>query len=83
MNQEQEPQIKVGDKVHWTHVGGNKRILSVQRREGVIEEIKGDMALIRRGKRLVEVSLVRLRTMAQKSQVTELVEAAREAVRGE
>jgi hypothetical protein len=81
VNQEQ-PQIKVGDRVHWTHVGNNKRILSMQRREGVIEEIKGDVALIRRGKRLVEVAVVRLRAMNQKSQVTELVEAVREVIKG-
>lgn len=37
MNQEQ-PQIKVGDRVHWTHVGNNKRVLSMQRREGAVSD---------------------------------------------
>lgn len=75
--------IKPGDKVHWTHVGGGKRILSMRRREGVVLEVDTNrgVAKVRRGKKEEWIDLKRLRTEGQKSQVTELVEGMVEAVK--
>lgn len=76
-------QIKVGDKVHWTHVNQGKRVLSMRRREGVVVEIDDKGAFVRVGQKTTWIELHRLRSMAQKSQVTEFVEAAVEASKGE
>ena len=76
-------QIKVGDKVHWTHVNQGKRTLSMRRREGVVVEIDDKGAFVRYGQRTVWIELERLRTESQPSQVTEFVQAMVESSKGE
>lgn len=73
--------IKTGDKVHWTHTSRGKRTLSMRRRDGVVESINGDMAIVKCNGRQVEVEVKRLRTESQPSQVTEFVDAMVEASR--
>jgi len=71
--------FKVGDLVSWTHVGKG-RIVSMQPRQGVIESIEGNNAVIRKSnKRTETVALVKLRKPGQKSQLSEFVEAIVEA----
>lgn len=67
-------QIKIGDKVHWTHVSQGKRTLSMRRREGAVVEIDDKGAFVRVGQKTTWIELDRLRTVSQKSQVTEFVE---------
>lgn len=74
--------MQAGDKVEWTHVSSNGRSLSMTLREGTIEQIKGDVAVVRtKGRRLVEVAVRRLRSEGQESQISEFVGAMRENAR--
>lgn len=44
-------ELKVGDQVEWTHVGGRRNSISMTAVSGYIHEIKGDKARCRRGKK--------------------------------
>lgn len=44
-------ELKVGDQVEWTLVGGGRNAISITAVSGYIHEIKGDQARCRRGKR--------------------------------
>lgn len=71
--------MKVGDKVTWTHCSTRGRTLSMRLREGVIEELSGCKAIVRKsGGRRESVAIARLRSPGQKSQITEFVEIIRE-----
>lgn len=76
--------MQTGDKVSWTHVGGTQRMIKMELREGTIEQIKGDTAVVRtKGRRLVEVALRRLRPTGEPSQIDEFVRGMRDAHRGD
>lgn len=66
--------MKIGDKVHWTHYGKN----CMTRKEGVIENIEGESALIKCGKRSLWIELIRLRLPDEKSDISLFVEAIAE-----
>lgn len=71
-----------GDRVHWTHVSQRGRTMSMTLREGVLESIEGDLALVRTGKnRQVRIAVARLWLDGQPSQIDEFVGALREAHR--
>ena len=74
--------FEVGQRVSWTHVSQGRRTLSMFLREGVIESIDGDQAVIKKasGKRET-IATKRLRTKEQASQITELVEAMRDSIK--
>lgn len=73
--------MNVGDKVSWTHVSNRGRTMSMSLREGIVESVKGDRAIVKkkRGRECILVS--RLRVTGQKSQISEFVEAVIEATR--
>lgn len=74
--------MHIGDKVEWTHVSTGRGSLSMTLREGTIEQIKGDVALVRTpGRRLVEIAVRRLRSEGQESQIGEFVSGMRENAR--
>lgn len=74
--------MKPGDKVQWTHVSQRGRELSMTRREGIIETIDGEHAIVRSASnRRTRVALARLRLDGQRGQIDEFVEAVREASR--
>jgi hypothetical protein len=70
--------ITIGQAVHWTHVSQRGRALSMQRREGVVEAISGELATIRQksGRKAI-IAVVRLRAEQQESQIDEFVQAMR------
>lgn len=75
--------LKAGDRVHWTHVDGNGRTISMSCREGVIESDDGSQAIVKKASgRRETVALTRLRSINAQSQITEFVEAIVEANRG-
>lgn len=76
--------LKIGDEVHWTHTGSSKRTISMSRREGTIEGFirKGHAIVKKSSGRRETVMLTRLRAIDAPSQITEFVEAIREASRG-
>lgn len=68
--------MEIGDRVTWTHCSTRGRTCNMRLREGVVEELDGDMAIIRRPNgRRESVKVVRLRLLGQRSQITEFVEA--------
>lgn len=72
--------MQIGDYVHWTHVSQRGRSISMTRREGIIEAIDGELAIVRTGKnRQVQVAVARLRLDGQRGQIDEFVGAMREA----
>lgn len=74
--------FKEGDTVHWTHASKRSQSVTMQRREGEIVEVDDRKAKIRKANgRTIWVALKRLRKPGEKSQVTEFVEAMREAGR--
>lgn len=74
--------MKPGDRVQWTHVSQRGRTMSMSLREGVLESIDGELAIVRTSKnRQVQVALARLRPVNQLSQIDEFVGALREANR--
>lgn len=71
-----------GDRVHWTHVSQRGRTMSMVLREGVLESIDGELAIVRTSKnRQVQVAAACLRLDGQPSQIDEVVGALREAHR--
>jgi hypothetical protein len=77
-----ETKMQAGDKVHWTQVSQRGRVLSMQRREGTIETIEGDLAQVRTsGRRRVTIAVARLRADQQPGQIDELIGAMRDAHR--
>jgi hypothetical protein len=75
-------EIKVGDQVSWTHVGGGSKTITMSLREGMVESIAGAVATVKKKSgRRERIMLVCLRTKGQKSQITEFVEAVVEANR--
>lgn len=67
--------MKIGAKVTWTHCTTCGKNVTMSLREGVVEELNGDMAIVRRRSRRREsVAISRLRLPGQKSQITEFVE---------
>lgn len=82
--------LKVGDEVQWTHNGGRGNLFSLSLRNGVIQEIKGDKARLRRGtpKKLGKVDhwipLSALQPKgSKKSDIRDFMGALREAHRGD
>ena len=72
-------EIKVGDKVSWTHTSSSGRSISMSLREGVVVEIGPKFAKVKTSsKRIVELALSSLRVRGQKSEITEFVENMRE-----
>jgi hypothetical protein len=70
--------IKLGDKVSWTKIGGSGRTVSMSLREGVVVEIVGIFARVKTSSnRIAMVEVDRLRLQGQKSQITEFVESMR------
>jgi hypothetical protein len=70
--------IQPGDHVSWTHVSSGRKTLSMSLREGVVESIGGDFAVIKKKRGRETIALKRLRTKGQQSQIAEFVEAIRE-----
>lgn len=74
--------MHIGDRVQWTHVSQRGRTMSMSLREGTIEAIDGELAIVRTGtNRQVQVALARLRTMGQPTQLDEFMGVMREANR--
>ncbi len=71
--------IEVGTLVHWTICSLRKRTVSMQRREGKVVAIEGDVAQVKVGRRIVSVELSRLRLTGEQSQIAEFIEGVREA----
>lgn len=75
--------IQVGDRVTWTHVGGGRNTISMNQREGTVTEIddKGIATIKPPSKhaKSVRVAVSRLRVPGQKTQITEFIEAVKEA----
>lgn len=46
-----EETFKVGDRVKWVHTSTGKRVSGWSIRKGTVEEIQGDIATIRYGKK--------------------------------
>jgi len=73
--------MKVGDHVHWTHIGGSRNTISMARRWGTIIEIKGSLAKVEKASGKTEiVRTASLRAMDEVSQITEFVEIMRETI---
>lgn len=76
--------IKIGDKVSWTHVSGSGSTVSMKLREGTVTAIDvHGIATVKPSSKAksVQVAISRLRTPRQKSQITEFIEAVKEANR--
>lgn len=71
-----------GDKVQWTHVSQRGRSVSMTLREGTLESIEGELAIVRTSaNRQVQVAVKRLRAIGQRNQIDEFVEGIRDAHR--
>lgn len=71
-----------GDKVQWTHVSTRGWSMSMRLREGTLESIEGELAIVRTSSnRQVQVAVKRLRAKGQRSQIDEFVEGIRDAHR--
>lgn len=76
--------MEIGTKVEWTHVSTGRRTMSMVLREGTVEGIRGEIAIVRtKGRRLIEVPVRRLRTEGQESQISEFVNGIRDAHRNQ
>ena len=77
--------ITVGDKVSWTQVGGGGLIIDMRLREGTVTAIdEQGIATVKppaKKSKSVRVAVSRLRLPGQKSQITEFIEAVKEANR--
>ncbi len=70
-----------GDKVQWTHTSRRGRVMSMTLKEGVIESIAEDVAIVKAGRnnRRVEIALARLQFRGQRSEIDAVMERVREA----
>lgn len=75
--------ISVGDQVQWTQVGGGGLIIDMRIREGTVTAINDQgIATVKppsKKSKSVLVAVARLRLPGQKSQITEFIEAIKEA----
>lgn len=75
--------IQVNDRVTWTQVGGGGLIIDMRLREGTVTAIdEQGIATVKppsKKSRSVKVAVARLRLPGQKSQITEFIEAVKEA----
>jgi hypothetical protein len=78
-----EQQIKVGDRVQWTHVSQRGRSVSMRLRQGEVVQINlgGYAEVLVSGGRRVQVLARRLRLMDMPTQIGEFVEGLREEYR--
>lgn len=76
--------MEIGDEVTWTHCSTRGKSVTMSLRDGVIEELRGGVAIVhKRGGRREEVAVSRLRLPGQRSQLSEFVEAIFEGARSE
>lgn len=71
-----------GDRVHWTQTRSGRHSLTMTRVEGVIKKIEwGEIAIIQTSVRAKDrrVHVSRLRRPGETSQITEFIEAVRDA----
>lgn len=74
--------LKVGDRVHWTDIKHRGKEITMSRREGAIAQLLPTRAIVKLWSgREVRVIYTRLRAIDAPSQITEFVEAVREANR--
>lgn len=79
---EEKSQIEVGDMVHWTNRSVRGATVSMQRKDGRVVSVTGDVAGVRLSRNLVvEIPLIRLRLRGEKSTLTEFVEVMVESNR--
>lgn len=74
--------IQEGQQVTWTKFSRRGRNVSMSLREGIVQALVGDQAVIKKasGKRET-VAIKRLRTKEQASQITEFIEAMRDSIK--
>ena len=65
--------MNVGDWVSWTQARVTRNTMTISSLEGKIVRIEGDVAVVRRNRRLTTIKLSRLRLASERSELTELV----------
>lgn len=68
---------KVGDQVSWSRRRRVNGVIEMTLKEGMVEAIAGDMAVVKCGRSRYHVPLERLRTPGEKSEIQDVIEAMR------
>ena len=65
--------MNVGDWVSWTQARETRNTMTISSLEGKIVRIEGDVAVVRRNRRMTTISLAKLRLASDRSELTEMI----------